>query len=211
MWVYDPPMTFAILSGRWVGDTGCPTKSSTKGLGVPQNRRRKVVTLATSHFNSNVHLLLLYSFRCVGVYKIVIGCNTQTHTHRLLHWNVGYINSRSWQPLVQNFLKSIIVAISHLMQAACHSPVSEVSFSRGHALELLLGNIRRISIDEETLGVALKSRALLPFFVVERGASLEYSEREFCVKLTEYSITLSYVTVLWKYFSGLKMQIVWRI
>jgi hypothetical protein len=44
-WVYDPPMTFTILSGRWVGDTGCPAKSSTKGLGVPQTRRRKVVTL----------------------------------------------------------------------------------------------------------------------------------------------------------------------
>jgi hypothetical protein len=44
-WVYDPPMTFTILSGRWVGDTGCTAKSSTEGLGVPQNRRRKVVTL----------------------------------------------------------------------------------------------------------------------------------------------------------------------
>jgi hypothetical protein len=30
MWVYDPPMTFTILSGRWVGNTGCPAKSSTK-------------------------------------------------------------------------------------------------------------------------------------------------------------------------------------
>jgi hypothetical protein len=29
--VYDPPMTFTILSGRWVGDNGCPAKSSTKG------------------------------------------------------------------------------------------------------------------------------------------------------------------------------------
>jgi hypothetical protein len=44
-WVYDPPMTFTILSGMWVGNTGCPAKSSTKGLGVPRNRRRKVVTL----------------------------------------------------------------------------------------------------------------------------------------------------------------------
>jgi hypothetical protein len=26
-----PPMTFTILSGRWVGNTGCPAKSSTKG------------------------------------------------------------------------------------------------------------------------------------------------------------------------------------
>jgi hypothetical protein len=43
--VYDPPVTFKILSGRWVGNTGCPAKSSTKGLGVPQSRRRKVVTL----------------------------------------------------------------------------------------------------------------------------------------------------------------------
>jgi hypothetical protein len=39
---------FTILSGRWVGNTGCPAKSSTKGLGVPQNRRRKVVTLVTT-------------------------------------------------------------------------------------------------------------------------------------------------------------------
>jgi hypothetical protein len=31
VWVYDPPMTFTILSGRWVGNTGCPAKSSTKG------------------------------------------------------------------------------------------------------------------------------------------------------------------------------------
>jgi hypothetical protein len=31
MWVYDPPMTFTILSGRWVGNTGCPAQSSTKG------------------------------------------------------------------------------------------------------------------------------------------------------------------------------------
>jgi hypothetical protein len=30
-WVYDSPMTFTILSGRWVGNTGCPAKSSTKG------------------------------------------------------------------------------------------------------------------------------------------------------------------------------------
>jgi hypothetical protein len=29
--VNDPPMTFIILLGRWVGNTGCPTKSSTKG------------------------------------------------------------------------------------------------------------------------------------------------------------------------------------
>jgi hypothetical protein len=29
--VHDLPMTFTILSSRWVGDTGCPTKSSTKG------------------------------------------------------------------------------------------------------------------------------------------------------------------------------------
>jgi hypothetical protein len=29
--VYDPPMTFTILSGRWVGNTGCLAKSSTKG------------------------------------------------------------------------------------------------------------------------------------------------------------------------------------
>jgi hypothetical protein len=28
--VYDPPMTFTILSGRWDGNTGCPAKSSTK-------------------------------------------------------------------------------------------------------------------------------------------------------------------------------------
>jgi hypothetical protein len=50
-WVHDPPMTFTILSGRWVGNTGCPAKSSTKGLGVPQNRRRKVVTLSPRHFS----------------------------------------------------------------------------------------------------------------------------------------------------------------
>jgi hypothetical protein len=31
VWVYDPPMTFTILSGRWVGNTGCPAKSSTEG------------------------------------------------------------------------------------------------------------------------------------------------------------------------------------
>jgi hypothetical protein len=30
-WVYDLPMTFMILLGRWVGNTGCPAKSSTKG------------------------------------------------------------------------------------------------------------------------------------------------------------------------------------
>jgi hypothetical protein len=29
--VYDPPMTFTILSGRWVANTGCPAKSSMKG------------------------------------------------------------------------------------------------------------------------------------------------------------------------------------
>jgi hypothetical protein len=29
--VYDPPMTFTMLSGRCVGNTGCPAKSSTKG------------------------------------------------------------------------------------------------------------------------------------------------------------------------------------
>jgi hypothetical protein len=29
--VYDPPMTFTILRGSWVGNTGCPAKSSTKG------------------------------------------------------------------------------------------------------------------------------------------------------------------------------------
>jgi hypothetical protein len=29
--VYDPTMTFTILSGRWVGNTGCPAKSLTKG------------------------------------------------------------------------------------------------------------------------------------------------------------------------------------
>jgi hypothetical protein len=29
--VYVLPMTFTILSGRWVGNTGCPAKSSMKG------------------------------------------------------------------------------------------------------------------------------------------------------------------------------------
>jgi hypothetical protein len=37
-WVCDPPMTFTILSGRWVGNTGCPVKSSTKG-GHPNPQR----------------------------------------------------------------------------------------------------------------------------------------------------------------------------
>jgi hypothetical protein len=32
MCMYDPPMTFTILSGRWVGNTGCPTKLSTKDV-----------------------------------------------------------------------------------------------------------------------------------------------------------------------------------
>jgi hypothetical protein len=31
MWVYDSPMTFMILSDRWVSNTGCPAKSSMKG------------------------------------------------------------------------------------------------------------------------------------------------------------------------------------
>jgi hypothetical protein len=31
MWVYDLPMTFTVLSGRLLGNTGCPAKSSTKG------------------------------------------------------------------------------------------------------------------------------------------------------------------------------------
>jgi hypothetical protein len=26
--MYEPSMTFTILSGRWVGDSGCPAKSS---------------------------------------------------------------------------------------------------------------------------------------------------------------------------------------
>jgi hypothetical protein len=30
-WMYNPPMRFTILSDRWVGNTGCPAKSSTKG------------------------------------------------------------------------------------------------------------------------------------------------------------------------------------
>jgi hypothetical protein len=29
--VHDLPITFTILPGRWVGNTGCPAKSSTKG------------------------------------------------------------------------------------------------------------------------------------------------------------------------------------
>jgi hypothetical protein len=29
--VYDPPVTFTILSDRWVGNTGCPAELSTKG------------------------------------------------------------------------------------------------------------------------------------------------------------------------------------
>jgi hypothetical protein len=37
MWVYDPPVTFTILLGRWVGNTGCPEKSSTKG-GHPMHK-----------------------------------------------------------------------------------------------------------------------------------------------------------------------------
>jgi hypothetical protein len=37
-WVYDSPMTFTILSGTWVGNTGCPAKSSTKS-GHPILRR----------------------------------------------------------------------------------------------------------------------------------------------------------------------------
>jgi hypothetical protein len=48
--VYDPPMTLTILSGRWVGNTGCPAKSSTKGghpslyliISVSFNKKRNV-------------------------------------------------------------------------------------------------------------------------------------------------------------------------
>jgi hypothetical protein len=40
--VRDPPMTFTILSGRWVGNTGCPAKSSTKG-GHPNHERSSFV------------------------------------------------------------------------------------------------------------------------------------------------------------------------
>jgi hypothetical protein len=41
-WVYDPPMTFTILSGRWVGNTGYPAKSSAKGGHPNANTLRRV-------------------------------------------------------------------------------------------------------------------------------------------------------------------------
>jgi hypothetical protein len=43
-WVYDPPMTFMILSGRRVGNTGCPAKSSTKG-GHPNTPKERSCTV----------------------------------------------------------------------------------------------------------------------------------------------------------------------
>jgi hypothetical protein len=48
--VYDPPMTFTILSGRWVGNTGCPAKSSSKG-GHPkwQAHVNMVINLCVSY------------------------------------------------------------------------------------------------------------------------------------------------------------------
>jgi hypothetical protein len=45
--VYDPPVTFTILLGRWVGNTGCPAKSLTKG-GHP-----KYSTINNIQWNSN--------------------------------------------------------------------------------------------------------------------------------------------------------------
>jgi hypothetical protein len=48
-WVYDPPMTSTILSGRWVGDTGCPTKSSTKG-GHPIAEELRTLEQTTKHW-----------------------------------------------------------------------------------------------------------------------------------------------------------------
>jgi hypothetical protein len=48
-WVYDPPMTFTILSGRWVGYTGCPAKSSTKG-GHPRVWASSLVRMKSEGF-----------------------------------------------------------------------------------------------------------------------------------------------------------------
>jgi hypothetical protein len=45
--VYDLPMTFTILSGRWVGNTGCTAKSSTKG-GHPTSKVSTTVELGYS-------------------------------------------------------------------------------------------------------------------------------------------------------------------
>jgi hypothetical protein len=39
--VYDRPMTFTILSGRWGGNTRCPAKSFTKG-GYPSSNSIRV-------------------------------------------------------------------------------------------------------------------------------------------------------------------------
>jgi hypothetical protein len=46
--VYDPSVTFTILSGRWVGNTGCPAKSSTKG-GQPRKRIWQETVLHVTH------------------------------------------------------------------------------------------------------------------------------------------------------------------
>jgi hypothetical protein len=51
--VYDPPMTFTILSGRWVGNIGCPAKY----------RRRKVVTLISNSVAESF-------FVCTSVFSV---------------------------------------------------------------------------------------------------------------------------------------------
>jgi hypothetical protein len=56
--VYDPPMTFTILSGRWVGNTGCPANSTTK-VGRPNNGYSKYKGKST---NANEGMFVLFIF-----------------------------------------------------------------------------------------------------------------------------------------------------
>jgi hypothetical protein len=63
-WVYDSPMTFTILLGRWVGNNGCPAKSLTKG------------GHAMCNVNLNMRILFLFSL-CQSVNMLIRRvCNT---------------------------------------------------------------------------------------------------------------------------------------
>jgi hypothetical protein len=63
--VYDLPMTFMIPSGRWVGLTGCPAKSSTKG-GHPTGEVGRV-----SYMGSRPVSGLIFEPQCVIIFGLL--------------------------------------------------------------------------------------------------------------------------------------------
>jgi hypothetical protein len=110
--VYGPPMTFTILSDRWVGNTGCPAKSSTKG-GHPISQG---TDLDYIKFALNMETMP-YGLTQITLDKdsIMVICHSVTVYNFGARFRNGSMESPQFYTMLRWFSYSLIVRKKHLM------------------------------------------------------------------------------------------------